>query len=280
MVNKVAISCRRSANAGEKSGPLADATAVLRRKPHGVIGGIRSLQFPRRNGHIVKRCWPVTAWCSSPAELTPEVAELTLKEPGSRPACRPACSTWSRAVAKTGVALAAARGLDGLFFTGSSRRSKPAAQRIRWPAAENPGAGDGRQPLVVEEVADLDAAVYTIIQSAFISAGQRCTCARRLLVLQGRPGRRTAGAPGGGQRYPAGRPFRRAAGAVHGRGDFAERRRAPAQGPRHLIGKGAPGQAGDGPADPTAPPCWPGILGNQRSGRTPDEEFFWAHCCK
>ena len=43
----------------------------------------------------------------------------------------------------------------------------------------------GNNPLVVDQVEDLDAAVYTIIQSAFISAGQRCTCARRLLVPQG-----------------------------------------------------------------------------------------------
>ncbi|MNQ89526.1 N-succinylglutamate 5-semialdehyde dehydrogenase [compost metagenome] len=43
----------------------------------------------------------------------------------------------------------------------------------------------GNNPLVVDRVADLDAAVYTIVQSAFISAGQRCTCARRLLVPEG-----------------------------------------------------------------------------------------------
>jgi len=43
----------------------------------------------------------------------------------------------------------------------------------------------GNNPLVVDQVQDLDAAVYTIIQSAFISAGQRCTCARRLLVPAG-----------------------------------------------------------------------------------------------
>src|SRR5690606_4672776 len=43
----------------------------------------------------------------------------------------------------------------------------------------------GNNPLLVGEVKDIDAAVYTIIQSAFISAGQRCTCARRLLVPVG-----------------------------------------------------------------------------------------------
>ncbi|MNO83670.1 N-succinylglutamate 5-semialdehyde dehydrogenase [compost metagenome] len=43
----------------------------------------------------------------------------------------------------------------------------------------------GNNPLIVDQVQDVDAAVYTIIQSAFISAGQRCTCARRLLVPAG-----------------------------------------------------------------------------------------------
>ncbi|EGH34830.1 succinylglutamic semialdehyde dehydrogenase, partial [Pseudomonas syringae pv. japonica str. M301072] len=43
----------------------------------------------------------------------------------------------------------------------------------------------GNNPLIVDQVQDIDAAVYTIIQSAFISAGQRCTCARRLLVPEG-----------------------------------------------------------------------------------------------
>jgi succinylglutamic semialdehyde dehydrogenase len=43
----------------------------------------------------------------------------------------------------------------------------------------------GNNPLLVDHVQDVEAAVYTVIQSAFISAGQRCTCARRLLVPQG-----------------------------------------------------------------------------------------------
>jgi succinylglutamic semialdehyde dehydrogenase len=40
----------------------------------------------------------------------------------------------------------------------------------------------------VNDVTDLDAAVNLAIQSAFISAGQRCTCARRLLVRRGTEG--------------------------------------------------------------------------------------------
>jgi succinylglutamic semialdehyde dehydrogenase len=46
----------------------------------------------------------------------------------------------------------------------------------------------GNNPLIVEDPADLDAAVHLTIQSAFITAGQRCTCARRLLVKRGEAG--------------------------------------------------------------------------------------------
>ena len=42
----------------------------------------------------------------------------------------------------------------------------------------------GNNPLIVDQIANARAAVYAIIQSAYISAGQRCTCARRLIVLR------------------------------------------------------------------------------------------------
>ncbi|STS90401.1 succinylglutamic semialdehyde dehydrogenase [Klebsiella variicola] len=46
----------------------------------------------------------------------------------------------------------------------------------------------GNNALIVADVADVDAALHVIIQSAFISAGQRCTCARRLIVPRGEQG--------------------------------------------------------------------------------------------
>jgi succinylglutamic semialdehyde dehydrogenase len=73
-----------------------------------------------------------------------------------------------------------------LFFTGSSRTGNHLHQQFAGrPDKILALEMGGNNPLVVDQVADLDAAVYTIIQSAFISAGQRCTCARRLLVPQG-----------------------------------------------------------------------------------------------
>ncbi len=46
----------------------------------------------------------------------------------------------------------------------------------------------GNNPLIVDDPRDVDAAVHLTIQSAFITAGQRCTCARRLLVRRGEAG--------------------------------------------------------------------------------------------
>ena len=188
MVNKVAISVQSyRERTGEKSGPLADATAVLRHKPHGVVAVFGPYNFPGHlpNGHIVPALLAGNAVVFKPSELTPKVAELTVKcwiEAG----LPTGVLNLVQGARETGMALAGSAGIDGLFFTGSSRtgnllHSQFAGRPDKILALEM----GGNNPLVVDQVADVDAAVYTIIQSAFISAGQRCTCARRLLVPVG-----------------------------------------------------------------------------------------------
>lgn len=188
MANKVAISVQSyRERTGEKSGPLADATAVLRHKPHGVVAVFGPYNFPGHlpNGHIVPALLAGNTVVFKPSELTPKVAELTVKcwiEAGL-PA---GVLNLLQGARETGVALAANEGIDGLFFTGSSRTGNHLhnqfAGRPEKILALEMG---GNNPLIVDQLQDVDAAVYTIIQSAFISAGQRCTCARRLLVPQG-----------------------------------------------------------------------------------------------
>ncbi|MDH1108079.1 succinylglutamate-semialdehyde dehydrogenase [Metapseudomonas otitidis] len=188
MVNKVAISIQSyRERTGEKSGPLADATAVLRHKPHGVVAVFGPYNFPGHlpNGHIVPALLAGNAVVFKPSELTPKVAELTVQcwiEAGL-PA---GVLNLVQGGRETGVALAGNPGIDGLFFTGSSRTGNLLHQQFAGrPDKILALEMGGNNPLVVDEVADVDAAVYTIIQSAFISAGQRCTCARRLLVPVG-----------------------------------------------------------------------------------------------
>ncbi|MCP5877308.1 aldehyde dehydrogenase family protein, partial [Klebsiella pneumoniae] len=43
----------------------------------------------------------------------------------------------------------------------------------------------GNNALIIDEIENMDAVVNLTIQSAFVSAGQRCTCARRILVKNG-----------------------------------------------------------------------------------------------
>ncbi|MBX8532402.1 succinylglutamate-semialdehyde dehydrogenase [Pseudomonas cichorii] len=188
MVNKIAISVQSyRERTGEKSGPLGDATAVLRHKPHGVVAVFGPYNFPGHlpNGHIVPALLAGNTVLFKPSELTPKVAELTVKcwiEAGL-PA---GVLNLLQGGRETGIALAANPGIDGLFFTGSSRTGSALHQQFAGrPDKILALEMGGNNPLVVDEVQDIDAAVYTVIQSAFISAGQRCTCARRLLVPQG-----------------------------------------------------------------------------------------------
>ena len=88
----------------------------------------------------------------------------------------------------TGRALAGHDGLDGLLFTGSATTGAHLARQF----AETPWKMlalemGGNNPLIVWDVDDaaLDAAAALVVQSAYLSAGQRCTCARRLIVRDG-----------------------------------------------------------------------------------------------
>ncbi|MEB0041957.1 MULTISPECIES: succinylglutamate-semialdehyde dehydrogenase [unclassified Pseudomonas] len=188
MINKIAISVQSyRERTGEKSGPLGDATAVLRHKPHGVVAVFGPYNFPGHlpNGHIVPALLAGNTVLFKPSELTPKVAELTVKcwiEAG----LPTGVLNLLQGARETGVALASNPGIDGLFFTGSSRTGNLLHQQFSGrPEKILALEMGGNNPLIVDHVEDIEAAVYTVIQSAFISAGQRCTCARRLLVPEG-----------------------------------------------------------------------------------------------
>jgi succinylglutamic semialdehyde dehydrogenase len=277
MVNKVAISIQSyRERTGEKSGPLADATAVLRHKPHGVVAVFGPYNFPGHlpNGHIVPALLAGNAVVFKPSELTPKVAELTVQcwiEAGL-PA---GVLNLVQGGRETGVALAGNPGIDGLFFTGSSRTGNLLHQQFAGrPDKILALEMGGNNPLVVDEVADVDAAVYTIIQSAFISAGQRCTCARRLLVPVGVWGdallaRLVAVAAsiqvGAFDAQPA--PFMGSVISLD-----AARHLLKAQ--EHLIAQGATPLLAMSQLLETAALLTPGILDVTAVAERPDEEFF------
>jgi succinylglutamic semialdehyde dehydrogenase len=190
MVNKVAISVQAyHERTGEKSSVLGDANAVLRHKPHGVVAVFGPYNFPGHlpNGHIVPALLAGNTVVFKPSELTPAVAALTLRF-WSEAGLPAGVLNLVQGGRDTGIALAAAD-VDGVFFTGSSRTGNHLHQQFAGrPDKILALEMGGNNALVVDHVEDVDAAVYTIVQSAFISAGQRCTCARRLLVPEGQWG--------------------------------------------------------------------------------------------
>lgn len=177
---------------GEKRTPMADGVAVLRHRPHGVVAVFGPYNFPGHlpNGHIVPALIAGNAVVFKPSELAPEVARATVQI--WRDAGLPAgVINLVQGEKDTGVALANHRQIDGLFFTGSSDTGtllhKQFGGRPEIVLALEMG---GNNPLVIGEVEDLDAAVHHTIQSAYLSAGQRCTCARRIFVPHGAFGER------------------------------------------------------------------------------------------
>lgn len=172
---------------GEKRIAMADGTAVLRHRPHGVVAVFGPYNFPGHlpNGHIVPALIAGNTVVFKPSELAPGVARATVEL--WRAAGLPAgVLGLVQGEKDTGVALANHRQIDGLFFTGSSDTGtllhKQFGGRPEIVLALEMG---GNNPLVVAEVDDIDAAVHHTIQSAFLSAGQRCTCARRIFVPLG-----------------------------------------------------------------------------------------------
>ena len=185
MANKIDISVQSHASrTGESHNKVADGEAVLRHRPHGVFGVFGPYNFPGHlpNGHIVPALIAGNTLVFKPSEYAPRTAIKTVQ-------------LWQQAGLPdgvlnlvnggrdTGIALGQNAHLDGVLFTGSCQTGSALHRQF----GGQPGKMlalemGGNNALVVWDVKDIDAAVYHAVQSAFISAGQRCTCARRLVV--------------------------------------------------------------------------------------------------
>lgn len=187
MIGKAAISVAAYKERTGKSEKEANNVAIqLAHRPIGVFAVLGPYNFPGHlpNGHIIPALIAGNTIVFKPSELTPMFGELVVQcwEEAALPS---GVINLVQGASDTGEALVNAEGIDGVLFTGSSKTGHAihkalAGQPQKMLALEM----GGNNPLVVEKVEDLDAAVYAIIQSAFISAGQRCTCARRLVLVR------------------------------------------------------------------------------------------------
>jgi succinylglutamic semialdehyde dehydrogenase len=192
VVNKVEISIEAYAERTPQrklEAALGNRIAV-RHKPHGVLAVLGPYNFPAHlpNGHIVPALIAGNTVVFKPSEKTPATGEFLVN-------CFHQAKIPEGAIRllvggpEEGKALAAEPGIDGLLFTGSAR----AGMSLHRQFADMPNKIlalelGGNSPLVVWQAKDIAAAAVMVVQSAYLTAGQRCTAARRLIVEDGQEG--------------------------------------------------------------------------------------------
>ncbi len=186
VIAKVEISVRAYAErtGQRKLDSALQGTAALRHKPHGVMAVLGPYNFPAHlpNGHIVPALIAGNAVIFKPSEKTPAVGEFLAKL-FNKAGISAAVIQVLIGGPEEGKALVAHPGIDGVLFTGSAQ----AGIAINRKLATNPGKivaleMGGNNPIVLWDTPKISDAATLIVQSAFTSAGQRCTAARRLIV--------------------------------------------------------------------------------------------------
>lgn len=186
VVNKVDISVQSYAErtGKKKFDSGVGSSAAVRHKPHGVMAVLGPYNFPMHlpGGHIIPALIAGNAVLFKPSEKTPAAGEALV-------ACFHTVGIPEDVIQLViggpdeGRALVAHPGVDGVLFTGSAN----AGIAINRKLAANPGKivaleMGGNNPIVMIDTPKLADAAALIVQSAFTSAGQRCTAARRLII--------------------------------------------------------------------------------------------------
>lgn len=171
---------------GDRDEPAAFGGARLTHRPHGVMAVFGPYNFPGHlpNGHIVPALLAGNTCVFKPSELAPSVAAIMAQAFGAA-GIPPGCVNIVQGGRDTGGALIE-QPINGLLFTGSADTGvffhKKFAGRPDVILALEMG---GNNPLIVWDPADVDAAADIAAQSAFLTTGQRCSCARRLILPEG-----------------------------------------------------------------------------------------------
>lgn len=167
-------------------------TTRLQHRPHGIVAIFGPYNFPAHlpNGHIIPALLAGNTLVFKTSELTPRTSEL-LVHLWQKAELPDGVLNMVQGGRETGAILANHPQINGLYFTGSAATGCYLHQQFAGhPEKILALEMGGNNPLLVTEARDLEAAAYHTIQSAYITAGQRCTCARRLLVPRGAEGNR------------------------------------------------------------------------------------------
>lgn len=191
MIGKIAVSidayndrCRTL------SGHLAGAATWTRFKPHGVMAVLGPFNLPGHlpSGHMVPALLAGNTVVFKPSGQAPLIAQVMM-EAWEAAGLPHGVVNLVQGRGETGTALYEHPLIAGVLFTGSDRTGRLIHQAFAGrPDKILALEMGGNNPLVVHDVQDAGAAAYITAVSAFITAGQRCTCSRRLIVPKGEEG--------------------------------------------------------------------------------------------
>jgi len=189
VIAKVDISVKAYAKrtASRKLDSALAGRMALRHKPHGVMAVLGPYNFPAHlpNGHIVPALIAGNTIVFKPSEKTPATGALMVKYLRQ--------AGIGENVARLliggpdeGRALTGHEDVDGILFTGSANTgiaiNRALARRPDKILALEMG---GNNPIVAWDTPKVRDAATLVVQSAFTSAGQRCSAASRLIVRDG-----------------------------------------------------------------------------------------------
>lgn len=188
MIAKVEVSIKAHAErTGERAADMPFGRAVLRHRGHGVMAVLGPYNFPGHlpNGHIVPALIAGNAVVFKPSEIAPATG-AAMADAWAAAGLPDGLLHVVQGGRATGEALVAGD-IDGLLFTGSAG----AGAALRRALVDRPHVImalelGGNNPLIAWD--SPEAAASIIVNSAFITTGQRCSCARRLIVPEGAVG--------------------------------------------------------------------------------------------
>jgi len=157
-------------------------------RPHGVMAVIGPFNFPAHlpNGHIVPALAMGDTVVFKPSEKTPATGQLLaelFQEALDDAGAPVGVLNMVQGGAESASRLVRHDDVDGIAFTGSW----PVGRKILEANLDSPGRIvalelGGNNPAVVLDDAHLKQAVLECVRAAFATAGQRCTCTRRIIV--------------------------------------------------------------------------------------------------
>lgn len=186
VIDKVEVSVRAYAErtAQRKLDSALNGTSAVRHKPHGVLAVISPYNMPALlpAAQIIPALIAGNVVVFKPSEKAPATGELLVRC-FHRAGISAAVVQVLQGGPEQAQTLAMHDGVDGVLFTGSAH----AGVSINRKLAANPGKVvalelGGNNPIVVWDTPKIVDAATIVVQSAFTSAGQRCSSARRLII--------------------------------------------------------------------------------------------------